>query len=145
MAANNEITSEQSVLGMENRQGTAFNIAQMRVAHQEAARFGIRLAGLSTQFYPEGEEAQRELTERFYIALDLRDQGDTDALKDFFDENPEFESRLALFKKPEERAKAFMVDQVWNTWYDMPKVHQDAVKEAFGEQFTEHFLSLIHI
>jgi hypothetical protein len=99
------------------------------------------LTGLSTQFYPGGEQAQRELTERFYIALDLRDQGDTDAMKDFFEENPEFEARLALFKEPEERAKAFMVDQVWNTWYDMPKVHQDAVKEAFGEKFTEYFLS----
>jgi len=141
MSGNGEITSQQSVLGMTNQSGPAFEIARERVAKQEASRFGLRLIGLSTQFYPEGEKAQRELTKRFYIALDLRDQGDTDALKDFFEENPEFESRLALFKEPEERAKAYMVDQLWNTWFEMPKVHQDAVKEAFGEQFTEYFLN----
>ncbi|GAG32969.1 unnamed protein product, partial [marine sediment metagenome] len=118
-----------------------YEIARRRVAQQEAARFGIRLTGMSTQVYPAGEKVQRELTARFYIALDLRDKGDTDAMKDFFDENPEFEARLALFKEPEERAKAFLVDQVWNTWFDMPKVHRAAVKEKFGDQFTEYFLN----
>ena len=141
MAGDNEITSEQSVLSMMNRQGEAYDIARERVAKQQAARFGLRLTGLSTQVYPAGEKAQRELTERFYIALDLRDQGDTDALKDFFDENPEFEARLALFKDPAERAKAFLVDQVWNTYFDMPNLHRAAVKEKFGDQFTVYFLN----
>lgn len=62
-------------------------------------------------------------------------------MKDFFDLNPEFEARLALFKEPDERLKSFLVDQVWNVWFDMPKVHQDATKDAFGDKFTEHFVN----
>ena len=142
MAAMNEITAEEAQLAMLNRSGTAYETARRRVAEGEAMRFGTRLLGLSMHFYPEGEQKQRELTQDFYNALEIRDRyGNTDVVQEFFEENPEFEARLALFKPPEERTKAFLVDQIWNKWYDSPKQHQDAIKEALGDQFTELFLN----
>ena len=142
MAAENEITSVDAQLAMINRSGPAYEAARRRVNEQELARFGNRLIGLNVQFYPEGEQEQRELTQQFYNALDIRDlTGSSEELNTFFDEHPEFESRLALFKKPEERTKAFLVDQVWNKWFDLPTVQQNAVKDALGDQFTDLFLN----
>lgn len=64
-----------------------------------------------------------------------------DALTEFFDAHPEYESRLALFKKPEEQIHAFMVDQIWKTYNELPKVNRDEVREHLGEPFQMAFLN----
>lgn len=97
--------------------------------------------GIPVKSYPTGELAQRHLGEQFSKAYEEYNNGDVEALTTFFDEHPEYESRLALFKKPEERLRSFMIDNVWAKWNDMPKVHQDEVKEQLGENFSQFFIN----
>jgi hypothetical protein len=66
---------------------------------------------------------------------------DADALGNFFDENPEYETRLGLFDKPEERLHKFMVDELWSAYNTMPKVNQDEVREHLGTDFQASFLN----
>jgi len=66
---------------------------------------------------------------------------DGDALTQFFDDNPEYETRLGLFDKPEEKFHKFMVDQVWQKFNEMPKVNQDEIKEHLGAEFQDAFMN----
>lgn len=104
-----------------------------------AGVFG-NIIGVPLRAYPSGEQKQRELAEEFSRAYEAYDKGDVDALNTFFEEHPEYESRLALFKSPEERLKTFMVDHIWNRWNELPKIHQDEIKEQLGQNFETYFM-----
>lgn len=98
------------------------------------------MLGMPVRAYPEGEEKQRELAEKFSEAYMRFDAGDIDALTDFFDQYPEYESRLALFKSPEERLKRFQIDNLWQRWNEIPKVNQNEIREQLGDNFATLFL-----
>lgn len=99
------------------------------------------ILGIPVRAYPTGEQKQRELAEQFSDAYQQYDDGDPEALSKFFDEHPEYESRLALFKKPEERLKTFMIDHVWAKWNEIPKVNQDELKDQLGASFADKFVN----
>jgi hypothetical protein len=63
------------------------------------------------------------------------------ALMNFFEENPEYETRLGLFDSPEEQVHKFYVDAMWKKWMEMPKLHQDEAKEHLGTDFQQSFLN----
>lgn len=62
---------------------------------------------------------------------------DASALTDFFDKHPEYESRLALFKKPEERLNQFLTDQVWSRWHELPNLTKNELKDQLGTPFSD--------
>lgn len=66
---------------------------------------------------------------------------DAEALTKFFDDHPEYESRLALFDKPDERLRKFLVDNMWSKWNALPKVTRDELKDQLGDAFSEQFIS----
>lgn len=101
----------------------------------------LGVIGIPVKSFPTGEARQRELADKFSDAYVKYDQGDFQALTDFFDEYPEYESRLALFKKPEERLKSFMVDNMWARWNELPAVTQNEIKEQLGDNFNNYFLT----
>jgi len=136
-----EITGDLAVRSMIEREGPAFDAATKRTAKETAFQWAWNTMGIPLKAYPEGEEHLRGLYEQFYTALNLRDRGVSPTIvREFFDENPEFESRLALFKEPEERMKQFLVDQVWDRYNDMPSLHKREVRAQLGTQFEELFL-----
>ena len=98
------------------------------------------LLGIPIKFYPKGEEKQRELAEQFAVAVQEDNKGEPGELAKFFDDHPEYEARLALFKSPEERLKNFMIDNMWARWFEMPKVNQDEIREQLGDDFAMKFL-----
>ena len=88
--------------------------------------------------HPElGREGAIEAWERCYPAQ----ARNADALKNFFEEHPEYEARLALFDKPEERVRKFMVDQIWQQWNEYPKLNQDEIRDQLGPDFDQAFLN----
>lgn len=97
--------------------------------------------GIPVKSFPTGEEKQRELANEFGKAMEASKNGNEDALTKFFDDNPEFEARLALFKKPEERLKNFMIDNMWSRWNELPKVTQQEVKDQLGSSFADDFMN----
>lgn len=101
----------------------------------------LRFLGIPLNAYPTGEQAQRKLADEFRAAMEKSRNGDEQALADFFDKHPEYESRLALFKKPEERLKQFQIDAVWDKWNSLPKVTRDELMEQMGDAFRNNFIS----
>ena len=100
------------------------------------AAFLANVVGLPVFTYPEGESIQRQLTDDFGRAYEAYEDGDLYALRQFFDTNPEYESRLALWKEPQERMQSFLVDEIWSRWNQMPTVHRRQVEEVLGQRFV---------
>jgi hypothetical protein len=97
--------------------------------------------GIPVHAYPTGEQQQRELAKEFSAAYQEKQNGNVEAMTNFFNAHPEYESRLALFKSPEDRLKNFMVDHVWSRWNEMPKVNQDELKSQLGDKFANSFIN----
>src|SRR3990167_286992 len=79
-----------------------------------------------------GEEHLRELSNEYAATVEAYQDGDIDAYKKFFDAHPEYEARLMLFKDPEQRMRAFLVDQFWNTYNELPDLTRQRVVEQLG-------------
>jgi len=140
MAALNEFPLEEIQRAMIDHRGPAWDEAQRKAGIE----FGVGalggMLGIPTKAYPEGEKMQRALADDFNGAYRAYENGDIQALNDFFDEHPEYEARLALFKKPEERMRQFMVDELWDTYNNLPDLNKREVREALGSQFMRSFI-----
>ena len=149
MTAAGEISVTEARRAMIEREGDIYNRAA-DMAAQEYAKASIAegdndLANLGTfilgsvgipmQVYPEGEQKQRELQVEFSKAYAEKEAGDETALREFFDDHPEYEARMALWDEPEERLHSFLVDQVWDTYHETPGVHKKQFGEAFGDEW----------
>jgi len=141
MAGENLITADEAIEAMINHEGPAWEEARKRSAKMEAAAWAANTIGIPAKPYPEGERHLRELYDQFYKALNLRDRGDATAVKDFFEQHPEFEARLALFDDPETRLKQFLVDQIWDRYNGLDSLGRREAREALGPQFQELFLN----
>jgi hypothetical protein len=140
MSATGEITVEDALQAMIDRSGPAFDEA-LRKAGIE---FGIgamgSAIGMPTKAFPEGEEFLRDLKDDYEGAWAEYEAGDLGALNRFYDRNPEYETRLALWDTPEERLRNFVKDEIWSWWNDAPQVHKDQAKEHLGPLFRDAFL-----
>jgi hypothetical protein len=98
------------------------------------------VAGVNLKTLPVGEQQQRILADKFSEAYKAKEAGDPKALATFFNDHPEYEARLALFKSPEERLKTFMTDNVWTAYNNMPEVNRKEVADQLGSDFQQKFL-----
>jgi len=137
MAATGEITTEEATRAMVERSGPAFEEATDQVGKVQATRFFG--SALWLDFFPEGEQIQRDLQQEFSKAID---SGDSKAVATFFDEHPEYRARLLMsdWNNPEERMKNFLVSEVWNRWRDLPDLYKREAQEQLGPLFQEAFL-----
>jgi hypothetical protein len=101
----------------------------------------LGVLGIPLKSYPEGEKQQRALQEQFSKAYESYESGDVQALTDFFDDHPEYETRLALWDKPEERLSSFLNDQMWGLYNELPDVHKRDLREQLGDEFGDIFLA----
>jgi hypothetical protein len=90
--------------------------------------------------YPVGELKQRGLYNTYQKAWDKFVMGDTEAMKNFYNENPEYEARLALFKEPGERLHSHLINMVWDQYTALSDPDKKLVQEQFGESFKVYFL-----
>jgi hypothetical protein len=139
MTAMGEITADQALRAMIDREGDAYDEA-IRKSNIE---FGISAMGstlgIPAKAYPEGEYLQRSLYKGYQDAwAKVEETGNYDFINDFEELHPEIETRLALWKPPEERLKTFLEDNIWDIWNDLPKLTKDELKEQL-EGFEEKF------
>lgn len=148
MAGDGDITAETAILAMTER-GKSQD-PETLIAYQEAYKRAARewglgamgsVIGIPPRFYPTGEEKQRQLTDKYEAAWKAYEDGDPRAIQGFYENHPEYEARLALFRPPEERLRRFLIDGLWDKWNDMPKLWQDEAKEQLGEEFQLWFLN----
>lgn len=141
MAADGSLTADQARAAMIEREGEAFEQAQRRAAlHSTASVLTSLATGATGGLYPEGEERQRALALLNRAAWEAEENGDTEALADFYDEFPEYAARLALNDGPEERLQKFLTGQVWAGWNVLPTLYQRELRAQLGEEFEQAFL-----
>jgi len=140
MSADGSITVEQAKRAMIERNGAVFEEAKRRAGIEFGVGAMGSLIGLPAKAYPQGEENLRKLKDDYEAAWAAYEAGDDKALTRFYDTYPEYETRLALWDKPEERLQRFVVDEIWNLWNGLPVQHKREVSEQLGELFQEAFL-----
>jgi len=141
MAAEGTITADEAMRAMVDRQGDTFDEATRRAGKEYGVRAFGSIMGIPLAIYPPGEERARQLQDEFGQAAEAHRGGDDMAFQDYFDEHPESRARLALYDSPGDRLQKFMVDQVYSRYYDLPKLHQQQVRDALGDQFVNLMLN----
>jgi hypothetical protein len=140
MTAMGEITQEQALRAMIDREGPAYDEA-IKKANKE---FGVGAVGstfgIPAKAYPEGEFLQRSLADDYQEAWRRYNEGEEDAVNIFNELHPEYETRLALWKPPEERLQRFLIDDIWNIWHDLPNLTKWELKDQLGEDFVKKFV-----
>lgn len=165
MAADGTISAKDAQMAMIERSGAAYEEAYKRVQMELGLRepamgaiYAMRqalsgkanvgdvalaaMAGLlSSGMIPTGELKLRGLAEVYNQAWKDYKAGDEQALSEFFADNPEYEARLALYDKPDERLRQMLVSEVWDRYSQLPDLHKKQAREQLGEAFTAQFLS----
>lgn len=112
---------------------------------KETGEYGyIAPAFLATMFpaglFPKGELEQRGLAKQYSEAWDKFVLGDTEAMQTFFDENPEYEARLALFKDEPERLHSHLINILWDSYMKLSSPDKKLVNDQLGQSFKTYFL-----
>lgn len=141
MVGAGEISSADGIRALMDKNGPIWEEATRKAGKEWGTGVVTGLLGLPAHPYPEGEENLRQLSDDYSAAWQKYKDGDDEAIKRFNIEHPEYEARLYLFKKPEERMRRFMVDEMWNRWNEMPDVHKHEVAEQLGKEFQDSFLN----
>ena len=144
MVADKAITTDQFNEAFLTHKGEIWETAYQRAAYEGSGGplgLALKMMGLPTGAYPEGEEKVRQLGDEYAAALrEYNQTGDYGAtIGAWKDDHPEYEARLALFDKTEDRMRKFMVDQVWDKWNTLPSVTKRELKDALGREFVEKF------
>jgi hypothetical protein len=84
---------------------------------------------------------QRGLYDDYQEAWEKYNAGDPEAVDTFFDTYPEYKIQAALYKKPDERLHQYLVNDIWEAWYRLPKATQAEAKKALGPTFDANFIS----
>jgi hypothetical protein len=165
MAAEGTIDTREALYAMMERQGPAYNEAVNRVRQELSLRTpGVatieamraltegRATGLdvllsvpgslfSYGLLPQGEIEQRGLKEVYNKAWELKKSGqDPDAVNEFFEQYPEYQTRTALFDEPEERLRNFLVSEIWDRYTELEGPNKDLAREQLGDAFAELIL-----
>ena len=125
-------------LAMVEKSGPLYEKAVDTIGKQQAVRSFASI--LWTDFFPEGEQKQRMLQPEFIKAAEAG------KLTEFFDKYPEYEARLMRndWENPEKMMGRFLRSSIWDAYLGMDKLQQEAVRDSFGELFTENFLNKKH-
>jgi hypothetical protein len=164
MVAEGLIDSEAAQMAMLERSGTTFDAARERVKYELAMRVptsAALMAGLTAENFgqgiarmaatapaslfgsgllPAGELEYRGLKQEWNEAWKRKDAGDTNAIANFFDKYPEYESYLAKNKKPEERLRSFLVGQIWDGYMGLGTTDRKTANAEMGDLFNRAFL-----
>jgi len=89
---------------------------------------------------PDGELEIRGDKTAYNDAWDAYKAGDKQALTKFFDDHPEYEARLGLYDKPEERLRQFVISEIWDKYMGLDRYSRKAAGDALGEDFKTSFL-----
>ena len=162
MAADGTFSTKDVLLALTERRGPAFEEAYKRAGQEQAFRMpgGVMLYGLThgmaakdvgptvlaslfpLGLFPPGELKQRGLQDDYKKAQDAYyNKGQEDALNQFFKDHPEYEARLALWDKPEERLRQFLVSEIWDAYYKLERPNRSKAVDQLGPTFEKTFLN----
>jgi hypothetical protein len=160
MAVENPAQADAIELAMVERSGDLYEKAMQRVEIEMM----LRSPGMSTVYtakqgggigevaqsmlfgwlpqhiLPESELVRRGLKDEYRAAWTEFNNGNPEAMDQFYADHPEQRSSVALFEEPEVRMKKYVINEIWERWNNLPDLHQTEVKQHLGKTFTDHFL-----
>lgn len=106
---------------------------------------GTVMASMFTSVFPgglvpQGELEQRGLKTEYNNAWAKLNAGDKNAINDFFKEHPEYQARLALWDKPEERMRQFLISEIWDKYTELKGPAKRMAVEQLGPAFETTFI-----
>lgn len=162
MAGTGEIDSFEARLAMLLREGPIYEEAQRKAGQERGITLTGQMAGISgLSIYPAGERIQRALKEDQRAMLDairpglgtmqyeqvkaLRaqdpelDEAVAKVYSEFYEKNPQYEARSALWKDDRELA----IDIIWDAYWKAGggKEARKLLGEDFSPRFIEYFVS----
>ncbi len=144
LAANGEITPEEAMRAMIDKQGDIYTHAKQMAGKESAQAIVTGILGVPLRPYPTGEKAQREMYsafQKFAKSIDnLPEQEKNKAIGKYIDQNPELKAKFALNKEPEERLRSYLVDSLWDRWNNLNDLNKKEAKEQLGDMFNRGFL-----
>jgi hypothetical protein len=161
MIAEGIVPVQDGLQAMNDHQGDIYNQAIKRVDQEIALKSPMTLPILEAQngappaaiasgiffslfpdgLLPEGELILRKDKLEMNRAWDLYQKGDSSALTEFYDKYPEYAARTALFAKPEERLRQFLVGNIWDTYNSLSSADRKLAASELGQDFKDTFLS----
>ncbi len=145
LSATGDITPDAAARAMISHEGPVWELARDRAAREYAGGNFVtailKTLAVPTYIYPEGEHLQKELGKEFSLAMEAYNAGDNEAYNKFWDDNPEFATRLSLWDEPQERMQNFLVDDIWNMYMDLATVDKKIVAATLGDEFVQRFLN----
>jgi hypothetical protein len=135
------VTVDEVKRAMIEKEGPLYDEAKVRAMKE----FGIgamgSITGIPIKAYPVGEEKVREKRDLYEKMWQQYEAGNHEAYGEFMEAHPDYEARLALFKPPEEQLRSFVVDQIWDTYNDLPNLDRREVREQLGDDFVNAVLN----
>lgn len=139
MTAEGLIDPDTAVMAMMERKGEAYDTARARVA-KEGLWKSVG-APLSLDFFPEGEQHQRGLRDKYAAAWEAYDKGDEEAVNAFFEQHPEYDAQLAAWREPEQRLRMFLRSQIWEGYSELEGPNKSIMRKNLGDLFNNAFLN----
>ena len=100
MAATQEISFDEYKQAITSKSTDIWKEAVRRAGIEYGVTAMGSITGLPLKAYPEGEEHLRKLKDDYEAAWADYEIGNHSAIEEFYEEHPEYEARLALFKSP---------------------------------------------
>ena len=82
----------------------------------------------------------RGLRDEYQQAWKDYERGDPEAIERFNEKYPEYQTRMMMFKEPEERLRAHLINIIWETYIAMPTANQQIASDTLGASFKAYFL-----
>jgi len=89
---------------------------------------------------PPGEMEYKGLKQEYGLAWEAYQNGNKEAFTKFFDDHPEYQSRLALRKDPQERMTQFLKSEIWDAYGELGATDKKQATAFMGPGFQD-FLS----
>lgn len=133
MAANGEISADESMKAMIDKTGAAYMTAVDRVGKEQSIKYFA--SSFAADFFPEGEQEVRALRDEYQAALE------TGNASEFFEKHPEYSARLMTYAKtPEEMLRKFTIGAIWQASEQLPDLTRKEVYKQLGDDFETNFL-----
>jgi len=86
---------------------------------------------------PPGEMEYKGLKQEYSLVWEAYKNGNKEAFTEFFDKHPEYSTRLALRRDPQERMTQFLKSEIWDAYGDLGPTDKKQATAFMGPQFQD--------
>lgn len=124
---------------MVNKSGPLYEQALSDVGKSQGWR--QMLATLAADFFPEGEQTQRQRYEMYSSIFDTATDPTSEAYSKMMEMMPELEARTMSMKSQEDMVRQYMISNIWDKYNELQPKDKQRVRDALGTEFSEKMIN----